>query len=73
MGTGHMEHDPYYRDKLRFEPVRRSRAALDHQIRQSLLTIEESKELLTTLDKIIAGSKMLPQETPSLGGSHQAA
>jgi hypothetical protein len=68
-----MESDPYYRHKLRFDIVRRSRAALDHQIRQSRLTIEQSKELLRALDKIIGESKMFPQEAAAVEGSHQAA
>jgi hypothetical protein len=39
--------------QLFLDEVRRSRAALEEQIRQGQLTIEKSKELLKRLDEII--------------------
>jgi hypothetical protein len=41
------------RDRLFLEDMRRSRAALEEQIKQGQLTIEKSKELLKRLDEII--------------------
>jgi hypothetical protein len=41
-------------DKKFLDEVRRSRAALQEQIRESQITIEKSKELLRRMDDIIA-------------------
>jgi hypothetical protein len=40
-------------EQLFLDEVRRSRAALEEQIKQGQLTIEKSKELLKRLDEII--------------------
>ncbi len=49
-----MTDDSIHPDKAFLDEVRRSRAALENQIKQSQATIEKSRELLRRMDEIIA-------------------
>jgi hypothetical protein len=48
-------------DREFLDQVRRSRAALEEQIKQGQVTIDKSKEFLKRLDEMIAGAQKKQQ------------
>jgi hypothetical protein len=52
----HMTDDPVRPDGAFLDEVRRSRGALEEQIKQSQRTIEKSRELLKRMDEIISNA-----------------
>jgi hypothetical protein len=56
-----MKIDSHDQDRLFFDEMRRSHAAVEQQVSQTRLTIERSQELLRTWDEVIAKSILLAQ------------